>query len=85
MLNMNKEEMLEKRYGTIAYYMSCAVKDESIREEYQFKAAGVLNVRSITDLIEQEEFYLMNDLLYHSPKSLYWYANKKSGNWYGEL
>lgn len=84
-LNMNKEEMLEKIYGTIAYYMSCAVKDERIKEEYQLKTAGVLNVRSITDLIEQEEFHRMNDLLWHSPKSLYWYANKKSGNWYGEL
>ena len=79
---MNKEEMLQKIYGTIAYYMSCAIKEPSIGEEYKRKTAGVLNVRSVTDLIEQEEFQRMNDLLWHAPKSLFWYANKKAGGWY---
>lgn len=79
---MNKEEMLKKMYGTIAYYMSCAVKDERIREEYQLKAAGVINVRSITDLISQEEFKRMNNMLWYTPKALFRYANEMCGNWY---
>ena len=79
---MNKEEMLENFYGTIAYYMNCAIKDESIKREYQLKAVGAINARNMINLIGHKTFSFMTRLVWENPKMLFRYANERCGNWY---
>lgn len=79
---MNKEEMLENFYGTIAYYMNCAIKDETIKREYQLKAVGAINARNRVNLIGYKTFAFMTRLVWKDPKALFRYANEMCGNWY---
>ena len=74
--------MLENFYGTIAYYMNCAIKDESIKREYQLKAVGAINARNRVNLIGHEKFAFMTRLVWENPKVLFRYANELCGNWY---
>lgn len=79
---MNREEMLENFYGTIAYYMNCAIKDETIMREYQLKAVGAINARNRVNLIGHEKFEFRTHLVWENPKMLFRYANERCGNWY---
>ena len=81
-LNMNKEEMLENFYGTLAYYMSCAVKDETLKREYQLKAVGAINVMNRVNLIGHKTFQFLTRLAVEDPKALFRYANERCGGWY---
>lgn len=79
---MNKEKMLENFYGTIAYYMNCAIKDETIKRDYQLKAVGAINVASMIGLISEDKFSFMVRLVWENIKVLFRYANERCGGWY---
>lgn len=70
-------------YRQLSYYAYMALKNtEDERREYQSKFGIALCVLDGTDLLDDGDFILLQDMRYSDLESCFHYVNNKTGNWY---